>query len=330
MLTLAEYLSNNGGEVDLFWNNPGLKEKIRIRFDLDLDRVNFVSIGKNILERWKITRKYDMFFWLSDGSVPFLFSQNNVLHFQVPFHGVNGRSLANKIKLKNINHIVCNSKFTKKFIDKEYGVDSEVIYPPVDVDSFKTRGKENIILTVGRFSKLLQAKRQDILIEAFKKMVDNGLKDWKFQLAGSTDVGGWEYLAALKSLAGDYPIEFYENCSFDILKNLYSKAKIFWYAGGYGIDEEKEPEKVEHFGITVVEAMAAGCIPFVCPKGGLKETVKDKKTGFYYQNLAQLQSFTQKLILDSQKTENMAKEVVKSSYQFGKNAFCEKFKEILK
>jgi glycosyltransferase involved in cell wall biosynthesis len=238
--------------------------------------------------------------------------------------------LANKIKLKNINHIVCNSKFTKKFIDKEYGVDSKVIYPPVDVDSFKTRGKENIILTVGRFSKLLQAKRQDILIEAFKKMVDNGLKGWKFQLAGSTDVGGWEYLAALKSLAGDYPIEFYENCSFDILKNLYSKAKIFWYAGGYGIDEEKEPEKVEHFGITVVEAMAAGCIPFVCPKGGLKETVKDKKTGFYYQNLAQLQSFTQKLILDSQKTENMAKEVVKSSYQFGKNAFCEKFKEILK
>lgn len=94
-------------------------------------------------------------------------------------------------------------------------------------------------------------------------MCDKGLEGWKLILAGGAEIGADDYLNNLKSKAFGYPIEIVESPNFKDLVNLYKKARIFWSASGYGIDEEKEPERVEHFGITVVEAMSAGCVPLV-------------------------------------------------------------------
>jgi glycosyltransferase involved in cell wall biosynthesis len=330
VFTLADYLLKIGWDVTIFNGDEKSIVKLKERFDLDLSKAQLMPMPLSLVKKWKMTKNADLFFWVSDGSIPLMFSKNNILHFQVPFHEVNGKSLLNQIKLKMIKSIVCNSEFTKRFIDKEYAINSEVIYPPIEVDSFKVNKKENIILSVGRFSKLLQAKRQDILINAFKEMVDVGLNGWKLQLAGSTDVGGLDYLMELKESAKNYPIEFYENRAFDIVTKLYSKAKIFWYAGGYGIDEEKEPEKTEHFGMTIVEAMASGCIPFVVPKGGIKETVEDKINGYYYNNIAELSKLTKELMLNSKIAEKLGKEVVQSSMKFDKKVFNQKYLDIIK
>lgn len=328
-LTLAEHLSQKEWQVDLLWDEPKLKEKLKSRLDLDLSRVNFIPIRENILERWKLSHKYDLFFWLSDGSIPLLFSKKNILHFQVPFNGVGGKTPLNKIKLKKIQFIVCNSCFTKKFIDQEYSVNSKVIYPPVDVQSFKPGKKENIILSLGRFSQLLQAKRQDVLISVFKKMVAKGLSNWKLILAGATDIGGELVFNQLKRQAKSYPIEFLENPDFKTITKLYSRAKIFWSASGYGIDEEKEPEKVEHFGIAIVESMAAGCVPVVVGKGGAKEIIKKGKTGFLWENEKELIRMTQDLITNPTTLDSLSKAVIKLSRAFSKKRFCEEFDEII-
>ena len=87
-----------------------------------------------------------------------------------------------------VSHVVVNSGFTKKIIDKEYGVDSVVLYPPIDTKRFVSKRKENIILFVGRFSQLTQAKSQDVLVREFKKMCDKGLKRWKLVLAGGSEI----------------------------------------------------------------------------------------------------------------------------------------------
>jgi len=329
VLTLGEHLSQKGWEVIVFWDNPKIKEKLENRFNFDLNRVKFLPIQKNLFERWKLSRDYDLFFWLSDGSIPFLFAKKNILHFQVPFHKVGGRSPWNLIKLKMIHCVVCNSLFTKKFIDKEYGVNSKVIYPPVDVEKFKPGKKENIILSLGRFSQLLQAKRQDVLIKVFKEMVDNGLSDWKLVLAGATDVGGKDYFNRLKRQSKSYPIDFLENPDFETIRDLYGKTKIFWSASGFGIDGEKEPEKVEHFGITTVEAMAAGCIPLVVGKGGAREIVEDGKTGFFWDEEDELVKITLKLIKNQVLMKNLSQNVVKSSREFAKERFCREFNEII-
>lgn len=328
-LTLAEYLSRKGWEIDLFWDNPELKEKLESRLNLSLNRVNFISREKKLLGRWKMSGNYDLFFWLSDGSIPFLFSKKTILHFQVPFQSVGGDSIWNQWKLRRIHHIVCNSQFTKNFIDREFKINSKVIYPPVEVKSFKPGKKENIILSVGRFSQLMQAKRQDVLITVFKKMVKEGLSGWKLVLAGGTDIGGKEYFNQLKYQAKSCPIEFLENPDFEALQKLYSKAKIFWSASGFGIDEDEEPEKVEHFGITIVEAMAAGCIPVVVGKGGSKEIVTPGKTGFLWQEKNELASVSQRLVSESELLIKLAQKVVKSSQRFSKKRFCQEFDEII-
>ena len=112
MMTIAECLSKHGHQVDVVWRNEKLKERIEKQFNLNLSEVKFCSTGfqvfsqgKNLFEKFKICRNYNLFIYLSDGSIPFLFSGKNIIHFQVPFHGVDGKSLLNKIKLRLINKI---------------------------------------------------------------------------------------------------------------------------------------------------------------------------------------------------------------------------------
>ena len=200
----------------------------------------------------------------------------------------------NKMKLFRIKKIICNSGFTKSIIDKEYGVDSQVLYPPVDIKDIKIKRKENNILFVGRFSQLKQSKNQHVLIEAFQKLFDGGISDWKLILVGGVEVGSKDYLISLKDDIGNYPIEIIGSPDFKTLKDLYGKAKIFWSAVGYGEDEKKSPEKVEHFGITVVEAMAAGCIPIVYNAGGYKEIIT-VQNGFLWREIDELVSITNDL-----------------------------------
>ena len=275
--------------VDVEWKNASIKEKLEKRFGIDLSNVNFI-------ENVNRGDGYDVCFWVSDGSIPILRARKNLLHFQFPFKDVNGKTLLNKMKFFRINKIICNSHFTKRFIDKEYGVKSIVIYPPVDVKEFRPRRKEDLIFSVGRFSQLEQAKRQDVLIKVFKKFFDSGYSDWELVLAGGTEVGVDDYVKKLRKLARDYPIRIIESPSFSQIKELYGKAKIFWMASGYGIEEKKSPKKVEHFGITTVEAMAAGAVPIIFAAGGHKEIIADGENGFLWKDTNSLLKSTKRVI----------------------------------
>lgn len=176
-MTFAEALAKAGYKVDVQWANSNIREKLESRFGKDYSDINFVPDVKR-------GDSYDICFWVSDGSIPTLRARKNFIHFQVPFHHVGGNSLLNKMKFFRIDKIICNSQFTKKVIDSEYGIDSIVIYPPVPTSQIKSKRKENIILSVGRFSQLAQSKHQDVLIKAFRKLADEGFTDWKLVLAG--------------------------------------------------------------------------------------------------------------------------------------------------
>src|SRR5690606_18511751 len=89
---------------------------------------------------------------------------------------------------------------------------------------------------------------------------------------------------------------FHENISVIAKEKLLATSGIYIHACGYGIDQTRNPELAEHYGISVVEAMAAGCVPFVIPKGGPGEIVDDAKNGFYWKEVPELvekiQNFT--------------------------------------
>ncbi|MCJ7827653.1 glycosyltransferase, partial [Patescibacteria group bacterium] len=155
MLTAANCLAQLGFETEVWGFGKEWKPKAEEKFGLNLNDLQFVpqKIERlTLLHRRQLMKDYDLCFWLTDGSLPFLFAKQNILHFQVPFRGVNTKPILNKFKLKGISQVVCNSRFTKKVIDQEFGVRSVVIYPPVGVTEFQPGKKEKVILYTGRFT----------------------------------------------------------------------------------------------------------------------------------------------------------------------------------
>ena len=248
----------------------------------------------------------------------------------MPFKNVNGDSLLNKMKLFRIKKIICNSLFTKKIIDKEYNVNSVVLYPPVDTNIFKPKRKEDTICYVGRFSDLVQNKGHEYLIKAFKKLVkDNKFLNWKLILAGGVEVGVGNYLDNLKKIAKGHNIEFVESPEINNILDIYGKSKFFWSAAGYGVDEEKNPEKLEHFGITLIEAMSAGAIPIVYNGGGYSEIIEDGKNGFLWDNLDGLIKFSKQVVNKSLELRRMSKNTQERSGMYSYEKFRKTITEII-
>lgn len=313
-MAFAKALSKNGYKVDVEWANDSIRSDIEKKFGIELTDVNFIpSVGRG--------DTYDLCFWVSDGSIPTLRARNNILHFQMPFTNVNGRTLLNKMKFYRINHVVCNSNFTKSVIDKEFGINSSVLHPPVDTISFKPKRKSNSIIYVGRFSKAPVTKSQDVLIRLFEEFNTKVPNSWELIIAGGSEVGGEEFVKELKKMSKGLPIKILENVSFPEIKRIVGEAKFFWSAAGYDIDEMREPIKVEHFGISLVEAMSAGCVPVVINKGGYKEIIQDGTNGILWNSKDSAIKSTLALVSDYKKWKAMSDSAKKDSIKYSYDNF---------
>ena len=335
MMTIAQCLSDNH-IVDIFWDDKKDLVKLSRRFPLNLSKTklvpNIFNPQTSILKRLVETKKYDAIVLLSDGSIPFVLSGKLFIHFQQPLPALKP-SFKSSLKKVRVNAFFCNSKFTKSFIDKELRVNSKVIYPPVKIKTQKNV-KENIILHVGRFrvkdvttningvkEGIGDYKKQSVMLEAFKEMVNKGLKDWKLVIATSVNDGEMKIFETFKKAAEGFPIEFLVNKSNEELWDIYSKAKIYWHASGFGEDLEKNPEYAEHFGISTVEAMGAGAVPVVINAGGQKEIVIEGENGFLWDSINELQAKTLKLIQDEPLLNKLSKQAMESSKEFSAERF---------
>ncbi len=301
MLQIASIVQNKGYDIYFAWNSVdhllALSKQLNIKLVKPKLHPEIVQLyfQNNPLKMYFTTRKYDLIFYLSDGSIPLLGGKNNIIHIQVPFHHVEGKSLKNQLKLKTINQIIVNSQFTKNVIDQEYGVDSLVVYPPVSppLKKISPSQKQPLILSVGRFEPSLNIKRQDVLIKAFKQLSPQ-LPGWKLILAGSLGPKAESWVTQLRHQAANYPIEIQTNLDYQQLQRLYQQATIYWHAAGYQVDAQSHPELVEHFGITTVEAILNQCLPLVVPKGGQLEIVSQSQ--FHWHSIPELISKTLNLI----------------------------------
>jgi len=328
MLTLASHFSQNK-DVDIFWDQPKIKSLLSRFLKIDLSKTSFVNniFTQSNLKKIQRTRSYNCIFVLSDGSIPLSFARKNILHFQVPF-SFEKPNLKTKLKLKRYKYIVCNSAFTKGYIDKSFNVSSRVIYPPVDVVSIQPAKKEKIIISVGRFGPhQLHPKKQEVLIEVFKELSKKA-PGWKFVLAGQAKKSDEKYLNSLKRTSRGFAIRIVQNMPIEKLRKLYSQSSIYWHATGFGEDENKNPEKMEHFGISTVEASAAGAVPVVIGLGGQKEIVKNGVNGLLWTTKAELFENTLNLINNPAKLEQLSKRAVQNSKRFSEEVFFKEYEKI--
>ena len=261
-------------------------------FDLQLDHVALLS-----MDRLKESQPFDVAFVVGNEIFPPAagLAAHNVFICQFPFpienpaYGHHVRPYWNDYEM-----LLCYSSFVERRISRIIaesaipGRPIEILPPPVSLLPFST-AKRSQILHVGRFFTGGHCKRQDALIEAFRQLLAEGV-DAELHLAGSIhpEAEHRAYFIDLVRSAAGLPVFFHVNCSSQKMAELYRDSRIYWHATGFGHDVEEEPHKTEHFGISVVEAMSAGCIPVVFNAGGPAEIVEDGKTGFHFRTIDEL------------------------------------------
>lgn len=337
MLTLASCLSKKH-EVSLFWDREKeqeIKRGAQKRFGFNLENIHFVnnifSPKIPLLQKLWESQKYDVIVYLSDGSIPVTCKKNLIIHFQFPVEWVK-ESFWTKLKLLQVRSIICNSQFTKSYIDSKFKTQSVVIYPPVSLSSVSQTKKENIILHVGRFGMSREGsnfKKQDVMIDVFKKMVKGGLVGWRFVLFVSVQEKDKKMVEELREKAKGFPIEIVENATNDMLWKMYKQAKIYWHAAGFGEDLEKHPERAEHFGIATAEAMGAGAVPVVINAGGQLEIVKDGENGFLWKTKDEWIEKTKRLIDDKKLWEKMSQKGREQARIFNPDRFYKEIEKIV-
>ena len=336
ILTAAKCLSSKH-EVFLFWDGNEEKHRAEIqrKFNLSLDKVEFTrnifSKNTSFLSRFWQSRLFDRILVLSDGSIPLVWPPL-CLHFQSPMEWIDTNSLKTRLKLQRVKRVICNSLYTKKYIDKKFHVNSIVIYPPVERKKMMDKKKDNIILNIGRFGIRAAGssyKKQEVLIDVFKRMVNAGLKKWKLILIVSIFESDEKRLKEIQNTIKDYPIEIIQSPNSNVLWQYMQKAKIYWHASGFGEDLEKHPDRAEHFGISTAEAMGMGAVPVVINAGGQKEIVKDDENGFLWNSEEELQEKTNEVISDEALFFRLQKQAQKDVEKFNTQRFCEEIYKTL-
>ena len=156
-------------------------------------------------------------------------------------------------------HLLSNSVFTQNSIQSKHKKSSTVLYPPIDLNEFYPKNKENKVVTVGRFS---EEKNFDFGIDVMKNI------DSKYEIIGNTKTKSNElYYKKLQSTVSQNSM--CEGGVATLLKNIsrlqlvehLSDAKVYLHCSE------------ETLGISVIEAISAGCIPIVPNNSAHLETV---------------------------------------------------------
>jgi glycosyltransferase involved in cell wall biosynthesis len=161
-----------------------------------------------------------------------------------------------RLAADRVDRFVANSKTVSRRIRKYYGRESDVIYPPVDTHKIKISpsGPKDYFLAGGR---LVPYKRFDLVVQAFNQ---TGQPLKIFGIGPDLD-----------------PLRRMAKSNVEFLGKVSDEEKAELYAGAQAYINPQE----EDFGITAVEAMAAGRPVIAYGRGGAVETVVPGKTGVW-------------------------------------------------
>jgi alpha-1,2-mannosyltransferase len=243
--------------------------------------------------------------------------------------------------------VMVNSSWTKGHIDKLWGVDSTIVYPPCNVEDLSRipltrprldkagnavkKDKSSLrVVSVGQFR---PEKAHVVQLAAWKALKKLSPKFPKIENAILVFVGGCRDNAdrerledlqqSVKDLEIENSVEFHVDVPYEEVRRQLSRASI-------GLHTMLD----EHFGICVVEYMAAGAVPIAHASGGpFLDIIRDEAdgiTGFTADNVpAFAEALEHVLLMQRPDREDIAQRARRRSKMFTAEKFRDAFVDAL-
>jgi glycosyltransferase involved in cell wall biosynthesis len=213
-----------------------------------------------------------------------------------------------RIAARRPDKIIAISSAIKKRIKKYYGRDSQIIFPPVEIDKFtNSKLNEKLKMKNGKYflivSRLVPYKKVDLAVKAFNKLgyplliIGKGTEEKK-----------------LKSIARKN-IKFVREVSEKKLVEYYQRAKALIM-----------PQE-EDFGIVAIEAQAAGTPVIAYKAGGALDTIIEGKTGIFFEK--QTVKNLIEVIRKFNKFKFTQEDLIKNAAKFSKKRFKQEFLDLI-
>jgi glycosyltransferase involved in cell wall biosynthesis len=185
-----------------------------------------------------------------------------------------------------------------RFLARVLGIKPRAIVHPVlasipRLDRRSLESKERVVLSIGRF---VSSKGYQLLIPAAKHALASS--KYKLVIAGRLQSEAYyRWIKRLKERFNLTNLDLLPNPSFKEIQELYRRSSIF-----------VNPMKNEAFGLTVLEAMAHGCVPLVNVRSGAWTDLLMEiqgKYGYGFSNLSELYNVLLQLINEEDKIKQL-------------------------
>lgn len=325
-----------------------------LRVPLDFANLNLRiinKVGSRIIPRLI----YDVFYSIDNFKIPTVLgigTEINIYMCQFPFDLLFRSSLRQQYILSSYDIVLANSYYTKKIwirattpslqylTAKSLPIpDVQVLYPPVTSFSrtaFIQNDSTIYITVLGRFFRGRQSKGHDVALDVLRRLVSLApLQKFHLHLIGNIhrNQDSFDYVQSLIHNISLHrlPATVITDADAKKINELLSKTSIYWHLTGILQNTTHfDPASLEHFGIAVVEAMSAGCIPIVLNRGGTMEIVQHMKSGFLCNGVADFVRYSLLISqMSSEKYEQMKASVVTRSRKFTGDVFYSNFEYLI-
>jgi len=210
--------------------------------------------------------------------------------------------------------LLTNSKFTKQVAQRYLKRDMVILHPPVNVRAFASikAEKKDYVITVSKFTPKRALNRVPLIAK--------NTRNASFLIAGATGTYSSDTISGLQKMIKDHGVydrvTLLPNVSRLRLMRLLAQSKVYLHV---------MPN--EHFGISIIEAMASGCIPIVHRSGGpWLDTLEERqgKNGFSYATVEEAAELIDLLTGDQELRRKMAADAQERAWDYDKSSFQDK------
>lgn len=319
----------------------------QLRVALNETRLSFRVVSSTSSSRIASPNTYDLFFLLGNEKYPMYkgLGRLNMYMCQFPFDLASGVDAEHVGAFASYHYVLLNSIYSQRWYQalilpvlqytlkhQHYFPSMEILYPAVI--PFAPTGsteRKNIVL-LGRVFTGRQDKGHAAAIRVFRQLISKGeFPGVRLVLAGNVQAGHEAHAERLRQDAKGLPVDFLFGGSSDKLQDALQSSLVQWHMTGLVSNQRdqqnrSDPADVEHFGISIIEGMSAGCIPIAYCVGGATDFIHHNVNGFLACSEHNFLVHTRKLLSShSDDLEGLRRQGQRTAERFTASAFEARF-----